>query len=243
MRITGNKVLITGGTRGIGLALATRFLALGNQVIVTGRNAYRLDQLALKDSNLETFNCDQTNPDDLYKLAGFIEKKHPDLNILINNAGVQFNYNLSEELDAILKINEEIATNLVAPLHLTTSLIPVLERNQNSAIVNVSSALGIVPKQSAPVYSATKAAIHNFSKTLRYQLEGKIKVFDLIPALVDTDMTAGRSKDKITPEQLVDEFMEAFEKNHFEINIGKVKMLRLLHRIYPAGADRIMRRA
>ena len=236
-------MLITGGTRGIGLALATRFLALGNQVIVTGRNAYRLDQLSLKDSNLTTVNCDQTNPDDLYKLAEFIEMQHSDLNILVNNAGVQFNYDLTEELDAILKINEEIATNLVAPLHLTTSLIPVLERNQNSAIVNVSSALGIVPKQSAPVYSATKAAIHNFSKTLRYQLEGKIKVFDLIPALVDTDMTAGRGKDKITPEQLVDEFIEAFEKNHFEINIGKVKMLRLLHRLYPAGADRIMRRA
>ncbi len=243
MKTAGNKILITGGTRGIGLALATRFLALGNEVIITGRNAFRLDQLALKDSKLITFSCDQTNPDDLYALAEFVEKEHADLNILINNAGVQFNYDLREEFDAICKINEEIATNLVAPIHLTTSLIPVLEKNANAAIVNVSSALGIVPKQSAPVYSATKAAIHNFSKTLRYQLEDRIKVFDLIPALVDTDMTTGRGRNKISSEELVDEFLNAFERDQFEISIGKVKMLRLLHRLYPKGADRMMRGA
>ncbi len=121
-----------------------------------------------------------------------------------------------------------------------TSGISTLQVNDNSAIVNVSSALGLVPKMQAPVYCGTKAGIHIFSKSLRYQLD-KVKVFEIIPALVDTEMTAGRGKGKISPQQLADEFIRAFKKNLYEVSIGKVKLLKIINRIGPRLADKIMK--
>jgi short-subunit dehydrogenase involved in D-alanine esterification of teichoic acids len=111
-----------------------------------------------------------------------------------------------------------------------------------AAVVNVSSGLALVPKKSAPVYCGTKAGLHLFTKALRYQLEGSpVKVFEIIPPVVDTPMTAGRGRGKISPKQLVEEFMRAFAKNQFEVNIGKVKLLRLINRLLPSLADRIMK--
>src|SRR5690606_16065429 len=124
----------------------------------------------------------------------------------------------------------EININLTAPIKLTASLLPVLQVNSNSAIVNVSSGLAIVPKTKSAVYCGTKAAIHIFSKSLRYQLEN-VKVFEIIPPLVDTEMTKGRGNGKITPQRLVDEFIKAFKSNRYEVNIHKVKLLRIVNRI------------
>src|SRR5690606_1082134 len=135
---------------------------------------------------------------------------------------------------------KEISTNLTAPLKLIASLLPLLQINPDSAIVNISSGLAIVPKARSAVYCGTKAAIHIFSKSLRYQLD-KIKVFEIIPPLVDTEMTKGRGKGKISPQRLVDEFIQAFKKNRYEVNIHKVKLLRIINRISPKIADRIMK--
>ena len=118
----------------------------------------------------------------------------------------------------------------------------LLLRQPESAIVNVSSGLGLVPKQSAPVYCATKAGLHIFSKALGYQLAHTgVRVMEVIPPLVDTPMTAGRGRNKLSPEQLVDEFLRGFARNQREINIGKVGLLRLIQRISPALADRILK--
>lgn len=125
-------------------------------------------------------------------------------------------------------------------MQLINALIPILQKNEHPAIVNVSSGLAFVPKASAPVYCASKAAIHIFTKSLRYQLP-QFKVFEIIPPLVDTEMTKGRGKGKITPQQLVNEFIRSFEKDRWEINIHKVKLLRLIQRVSPALADRIMK--
>lgn len=115
---------------------------------------------------------------------------------------------------------------------------------ENAAIINVSSGLGLVPKASAPVYCATKAGMHIFTKALRYQLEStNVKVFEIIPPVVDTDMTRGRGRDKISPEQLVEEFWGNFKKDMYEIPIGKIKLLKTINRFFPGIADNIMKKA
>ncbi|WP_338790985.1 SDR family NAD(P)-dependent oxidoreductase [Bernardetia sp. MNP-M8] len=240
MKLESNKILITGATAGIGEALLYQFLDYDNQIIAVGRNKEKLKALAQKDKRIIPFCADISKEDDIENLILFIEQEHKDLNILINNAGIQYNYHFLEEKHIIPKLENEINVNLLAPLKLISLLLPILEINQNAAIVNVSSGLGLIPKMTAPVYCATKAAIHIFSKSLRYQLQNT-KVFEIIPPLVDTEMTKGRGTGKITPQQLAKEFIKTFKKDKFEVEIGKVKLLKIINRISPFLADRIMR--
>ena len=241
MQIHKNKILITGATAGIGKALAKKFLELDNEIIAVGRNEKRLEELAKSDKRIIPFKCDISKQEELDKLTLFVEQEHNDLNILINNAGIQYNYNFLKEHQLLYKVEHEINVNFLAPLKLIAFLSPTLQSNDNSAIVNVSSGLAIVPKAQAPVYCGTKAGLHIFSKSLRYQLE-KIKVFEIIPPLVDTPMTEGRGKGgKISPQKLVDEFIRAFNKDKYEVNVGKVKLLSIINRISPLIADRVMK--
>lgn len=239
MILSKNKVLITGGNKGIGLALAKKFLSLDNKVIITGRNKTDLSKVKEQFPEVFTFQCDLSDMADLDKLTLYIENEHADLNVLINNAGIQYNYAFSEEKQLISKIDYETRVNFLAPVKLAVLLLPIISLNTNSAIVNVSSALGIVPKENASIYCANKAGIHSFSQTLRMQLT-TTKVFEILPSLVDTAMTKGRGTGKISPETLVEEFIISFKKNRYETSIGKVKMLRFLHRISPALASKII---
>lgn len=243
MKVQNNVVLITGGTSGIGLALMKRFVSEGNKVIITGRNLAKLNELKASYQNLDIFCGDLSEVNVIDDLVNFIQTKYPNLNILINNAGVQFNYHFVSEKEVEQKIKYEIATNLTAPVLLNTKLIAVLKKNSESSIVNVSSGLFLAPKESASVYCATKSALHIYTKTLRYQIESEgIMVFEIIPALIDTPMTEGRGKNKMSAEELVNEFFENFRNNHFEIYIGKTKLLKFLSRFLPNIADHMMRK-
>jgi len=238
MRTTQNTVLITGGTSGIGLELARRFHRAGNAVIVTGRNPAALERAR---AELPGLIAEQVDMADLAGLAGLIER-HPAINILVNNAAVQYNYELADPASGLGLIDEELTINLLGPLRLIKLLLPRLLASQAAAIVNVSSGLGIVPKQSAPIYCASKAAIHSFTRSLRWQLEGgPVKVFEIIPPLVETPMTAGRGRGKITPAALADEFWAGFVRDRLELRIGKTRLLFQLQRFAPALAERIMR--
>lgn len=240
MQLQGNKILITGATAGIGEAMLRKFLALNNSIIAVGRNEQKLSELASIGEHVIPFACDISKTGELDRLASFVQQNHPETNILINNAGIQFNYHFDEGL-LLEKIEQEVAVNFLAPLKLIALLLPTLNRNKNAAIVNVSSGIGLVPKKQAPVYCGTKAGIHIFSKALRYQLD-QVAVFEIIPPLVDTGMTAGRGRGKISSWQLVEEFIGAFKKDRFEINIGKVRWLKLLNRWMPSVAESIMKR-
>ncbi len=240
MKLKNNKILITGATSGIGRELANRFCQLNNQIIAIGRDETKLEELAKFDNRITSFKCDISSKSDLDQLITYLKKEHKDLNVLINNAGIQYNETLLDKTYNLQKIENEIRTNLTSPIKLITSLIPVLQKNSNSAIVNVSSGLAIVPKAKSAVYCGTKAAIHMFSKSLRYQLNN-VKVFEIIPPMVDTKMTEGRGKGKISPKRLVDEFLKAYKNDTYEINIHKVKLLRIINRISPKIADRIMK--
>lgn len=239
MNLSNHKILITGATAGIGEALLKAFLEHDNQVIALGRNAEKLAQLSAHYPAVIPFQCDLSDPAELDRLLVFIEQEHPDLDVLINNAGIQYNYHFAEELQPLPKIEREIEVNLTVPIKLISLLIPTLQNQPQPAIVNVSSGLGLVPKTTAPVYCGTKAGLHIFTKSLRYQLT-RIKVFEIIPPLVDTEMTRGRGSGKISPEQLAREFLGAFARDQYELSVGKVKLLKLINRLSPRLAERIM---
>ena len=242
MKLTNNTILITGGSSGIGLALLQTFYALGNKVIIAARNIEKLHNVKKQFPEIEIFECDLTKQSDLDELIIFIEQKHQNLNMLFNNAAIQYNYDFLTEQSITNKVDYEVSANLTSTIKLCGLLLPTLLKNENAAVVNVSSGLAISPKKSAPVYCATKAAIHNFTKAFRYQLEStSVKVFEIIPPLVETAMTTGRGKGKILPKQLVNEFIFDFKNDKFESSIGKTKLLRFIQRISPKLIDKIMK--
>ncbi|WP_127585613.1 SDR family oxidoreductase [Paenibacillus koleovorans] len=242
MKLSGNKILITGGTSGIGLAFALRLLQLGNQILVVARDPAKLNKLKADHPGIEIFAADVSKDDSRQSLTDWIRREHPDLNVLINNAGIQYQDRFLEGEATEAHIRDEIEINFLAPIDLCSKLLPILANRPSSAIVNVTSGLGLVPKRSAPVYCGTKAGLHLFSKALRYQLEGTpVKVFEILPPLVETNMTVGRGINKITPDQVVDEFLRAFVKDRFEVPVAKVKLLRVIQRIAPSLADRILK--
>jgi short-subunit dehydrogenase involved in D-alanine esterification of teichoic acids len=186
--------------------------------------------------------CDLTQRSELNALVLRLRREHPELTVLVNNAAVQHSYEVLGGEDVAGRMEHEIQTNLLAPLLLIEGLLPGLAAQSQAAIVNVTSGLAFAPKQSAPGYCATKAGLHVFTQALRYQLEGtKVKVFEIIPPVVDTPMTAGRAQPKISPEALVAEFWQNFARDRWESNIGKVKLLRQLLRLAPAAAARLMK--
>lgn len=243
MNLSDNTILITGGGSGIGLALAKAFASHSrNTVVVCGRKARKLEDVHKENPAIITVPCDIASDSDQQRLIETVTQKYPNLNVLINNAGIQHNYNFSDMQSHADLIEEEVNINFLAHAKLTDRLLPVLMQQPNAAIVNITSALAVVPKQSAPIYCATKAAMHNFTRALRYQLENTpVKVFEIIPALVDTEMTKGRGKGKITPEALAAEALRGIESNKYEIRIAKTKILFALHRLLPTLAERIIR--
>lgn len=239
MNLQNNTILITGGSTGIGLALAKRFLALGNQVIVTGRNAQKLEQAKKENPALITFQGDVSDAEDRENLVREIHEHYPQLNILINNAAVNYRYYFEDEPDSVSKVEYELQVNLIAPIQLTVMLLPLLKEKPEAAVVNVSSGLALAPKSITAVYCCSKAGLHSFTMALRFQLaKTNVQVFEILPPLVDTPMTVGRGKNKMSPEGLVDEFLRNFKKNRFETYAGIVKVLKWILRIAPGFAYR-----
>ncbi len=248
MILSGHTVLITGGNSGIGLALTRQFYQKNNRVIICGRNLERLNLAKEEMSQIEVIQCDLAQEKDINNLVTTIEQNFSNLSILINNAGVQLNYQFihADRKQILRDLDWETQINFNAPVKLITLCLPMLRQHSESAILNISSGLALTPKTSAPIYCGTKAALHIFSKSLRYQMEEdspNIKVFEAILPLVDTAMTKGRGKGKIRPKQVVDEIMQAMTKNNYEIKIGKVKLLVWLNRLIPSLAESILRKS
>lgn len=242
MKKTGHKIIITGATRGIGKSLMSRFYGFGNQIVAIARNKDLLKKLEEEYEDISCIACDLSKPTEVQALIQNIQQNHKDSNILINNAGIQIGFTngerFSDKPERLSEIADEIQVNFSSPITLSQQLIPLLLQNPNPVLVNVSSALAFVPKKSAPVYCATKAGLHNFTKALRYQYEDTaLKIFEIIPPLIKTDMTKGRWGNAPEPDDLTDQFMKAFEKDKFEVNIGLARKLRLLHRIFPSMAE------
>jgi uncharacterized oxidoreductase len=179
---------VTGGASGIGLALAERFLASGNHVIVCGRRESRLAEVNAKYPAIQTRVCDLADPREREDLVTWVTATFPALNMLVNNAGIQRRVRIAEERDWEAT-REEIAINFEAPLHLTMLLLPHLMKQPRAVVMNVTSGLSFVPLAATPVYCTTKAALHSFTLSLRHQLAGtSVEVVEVIPPAVDTDL-------------------------------------------------------
>jgi uncharacterized oxidoreductase len=183
-------VLITGGSDGIGRGLAERFLKAGSTVLVTGRSQERLDRAASALTGLHIFRNDISQPNERIRLAEHVESQFPNLNVVINNAGIQRRIPLAADNAPWAERQAEIDTLLSAPIHLNHLLIPLmLKHGQRCGIVNVTSGGAFIPQVFAPIYSACKAALHSYTMTLRHALSGtSIQVVELIPPAVQTGL-------------------------------------------------------
>jgi uncharacterized oxidoreductase len=189
MNFSSSTMLVTGGGSGIGLALARRFHAAGATVAICGRREDRLREASAELPGLVTRVCDVSRPGERRALAQWAVGELPSLNVLVNNAGVQRYPQLSEGEGDWDAIEEEIAINLAAPVHLAVLLVSHLQRQNDPAIVNVTSGLAFTPLARAPIYSATKAALHSFTLSLRHQLAATpIRVVEMAPPAVNTDL-------------------------------------------------------
>ncbi len=241
MHIENNTILITGGATGIGFALAEQFLAANNTVIICGRREEALQAAQSKLPGLQIRVADLNSADERRSLAQWTSENFPNLNILVNNAGIQRVFRVKEPNIADDFINEnEIETNLTAPTHLTFLLLPHLLKQKEAAVVNISSGLGFVPIAVVPVYCATKAALQSFSTSLRYQLrETSVKVFDVAPPLVETDLheAVKAKRDQklkgISPDRVAEETLRGIRKDNYEIAIGLARVSRASSRILP----------
>ncbi|HXD77056.1 MAG TPA: SDR family NAD(P)-dependent oxidoreductase [Puia sp.] len=185
MQLSGNKILVTGGATGIGRGLTERFLEEKNTVIVCGRREPALQELAGHHPGLITRRCDLGDRDQREDLFEWIKKEHPDLNVLVNNAGIQ-NWMSVSDTDFFQRARQEIAINIEAPLHLTALFLGL---PSFATILNVTSGLSFSPLAKVPVYSATKAFFHSFTLSLRHQLAAKgIEVIEIIPPALNTDL-------------------------------------------------------
>ncbi|EOS53574.1 SDR family oxidoreductase [Paenibacillus barengoltzii] len=194
MKLSGNTILITGGGSGIGLAFAERFVQSGNTVIVIGRRESVLEQARKQVPGLITRVCDLAQESDRVALFDWVTTNYPDVNVLINNAGIQLRYNVlkADARDNWLEYSKEITTNLDAPIHLSLLFAPYFATKESAAIVNITSGLAYTPFAIAPVYSATKAALHSFTMSLRHQLSAtSVEVIEIAPPAVNTDLGGG----------------------------------------------------
>jgi len=218
MKLDSNTVLVTGGASGIGLALVERFLRAGSQVIACGRREDRLRALADTHPGVTTRVCDLRDEAGRVGLIGWATTEFPRLNVLVNNAGIQ-RYPVLAESEDWSRTEEEIAINLAAPIQLSRLVLPHFLRRPHAAIVNVSSGLSFAPLAKAPIYSATKAALHSFTLSLRHQLLGSsVEVIEIIPPAVDTDLGGpGLHTFGVPVGEFADAVMQRIDRGEIEV--------------------------
>lgn len=247
MKLSGHTILITGGSAGIGLAFATRFLELGNEVIVTGRSRSRLDQVGQRHPRLHTIASDASDAASVAALAAEVRARFPGLDVLMNNAGIMVSRNLGVPAEDLAALTTEVDINVNGTIRTTSALIDLIRANRGT-IINVSSALAFVPLTSAPIYCATKAAIHSYTSSLRLQLQDAgVHVVELMPPGVSTDLTAGISGGDgiklITTDELVAATTKALEAGKVEIRPGQSNQLHWMSRLAPRFINGMLHRA
>ncbi len=232
MKTSGNTVLITGGASGIGLALAEMLLRRKNEVIICGRRRERLQAAKRSFPEIHFRVCDVSDARSRRALVDWLAFEFKDLNLLVNNAGIQRPVDFLKGPRDLEDADNEIATNFTALIHLSALLIPFLRRRKEAAIVNISSGLAFTPLAAVPVYCATKAAVHSLSLSLRHQLrETSVQVFEVAPPMVSTELSGTRKRPEETehtmsPEAVAAGILDALERNDYEVALGTAAGLR-----------------
>jgi uncharacterized oxidoreductase len=230
MKITGNTILITGGGSGIGRGLAESLQALGNTVIIAGRRKGPLEETVAANPGMKFLTLDIEDRSAIRAFAGRIASEFPTLNVLINNAGIMRKEDLKNQQDDLADAEATVATNLLGPIRLTAALLPILSKQPQSTIMTVTSGLAFVPLAQTPTYSATKAAIHSYTQSLRYQLQDTTtEVIEIAPPYVQTDLMDGADDPNAMPlAEYIAETMELLktEPTPKEILVKRVQPLR-----------------
>lgn len=243
MKFTGHTILVTGGSAGIGLAFAAKFLALGNEVIITGRRQSKLDEAKAQYPRLNTIVSDAADASSIAALAAEVKARFPKLDVIMNNAGVLANRNLGVPAEDLGRLTAEVDVNISGTIRTTSALIDLIRANKGT-IINVSSGLAFVPLTSAPIYSATKAAIHSYTTSLRFQLEDQgVRVVELMPPAVKTELSADFPEGAttlITTDELVSATIPALEGGVDEIRPGQSNQLHWMSRLVPAFINRTL---
>jgi len=242
MKLTGRTILITGGSAGIGLSFALKFLNLGNDVIVTGRRQAVLEEVKSKYPKLRTIQSDVAEPAQIAALAAHVKAHFPKLDVLMNNAGISLYRNLKAPAADLAGLMAEMNINVGGVLRMTSAFIDTLKANKGT-IINVSSGLAFVPLPCIPIYCATKAAIHSYTQSLRFQLEETgVEVIEVMPPAVKTDMTAdlpeGDGFTLITTDELVKQSFASLKAGALEIRPGQSKQLAFMRRLAPDFINR-----
>lgn len=239
MLLSNQKVLITGGGSGIGLALAKKFLSNDNTVIITGRNLSKLKKVKAELPNIHIFQSDVSQEAAAKKLANDLEHAFGGIDVLINNAGIMLLLDAGDEGNDLQKQFEEIEINFHSPIRMLHYFLPQLKKSKNGVLVNVSSGLAYVPFAQSPVYSGTKAAVHFWTKSIRPQLKlHHIKVIELLPPVVETKLAKDADlKDDnfkpMSPEKLAELFWKDYTKGKEEITPGISRALKIMSRLAP----------
>jgi len=240
MQMTKNTILITGGTSGIGFELAKQLIALGNTVLVTGRDLAKLERAKKQLPKIHIYQSDVSNPKAITELFKKVTQDFPELNILINNAGIMKTINLHDQQTDLLDLTNEIDINLNGPVRMVKQFLPHLKSKAAAAIMNVSSGLAFVPLPSSPVYCATKAALHSFTLSLRVQLKNSsIKVFELAPPATQTELLGDFNSEDMKGitvmkvEDMVAAAVKGLEQDQLEIRPGQSNQLKFMSRLAP----------
>jgi uncharacterized oxidoreductase len=230
MNLTGNTILITGGGSGIGRRLAEELHKLGNQVVIAGRRRQALDETTAANPGMKSLPLDIEDSAEIRAFAVHVAAEFPALNVLVNNAGIMRPEDLLAQQADLADAEATVATNLLGPIRLTAALLPLLQRQPSATIVNVTSGLAFLPLAQTPAYSATKAAIHSYTQSLRHQLrKTHIEVLELIPPYVATHLMSGADDPRAMPlEKYIAEVMEILKTvpTPTEICVEAVKPLR-----------------
>lgn len=250
MNMTGNTILITGGTSGIGLALARRLCA-DNTVIVTGRSNDKLAATKISLRKVHVYQSDASDPRAISALYKTVTQIHPALNVLINNAGIMRKLNLRDGVTDLIDLAQEIETNLAGPIRMIKQFLPHLEKQPFAAIVNVTSGLAFVPFPISPVYSATKAGLHAFTQALRVQMHGtSVQVFEIAPPGTETplfrgdfDVTDLGTVKGMAVDRLSELACLGLKRDVMEIRPGQSNVLKFLSRLAPGLALGILTKA
>lgn len=245
--LAGQTVLLTGPGRGIGRALLEELVARGaKRIIAVGRDLTTLEELHAAYPVAQPYAADLAKSEQRDALVSFIKTSAPDLSVVIHNAGTQLLTDLVDpECDRHqAALADEMAVNFSGPIELSVALLSLLIGQPSAMIVNVTSGLALAPKQSSPVYCATKAGLRSFTKALRYQAQARaphVRIVEALPPLVDTGMTKGRGRGKISPEVCAAQIIVGMEAGRDTIYVGKAKLLRAIQGVSPSLADRLMR--
>ena len=224
MNITNKTILITGGGSGIGYETAKLLSEQGNKIIIVGRTADKLKKAAASLKNTVAIPCDISSVEDVDKLVTEINGHYPELSVLINNAGKAFVYTHSETAGAEEKARQEMETNYFSLIRLTEKLLPLLKKQPEAAIVNVTSIVAFSPVAVIPTYSDSKAAVHSYTLSLRHALiqDTNIKVYELMPPTVNTEFSKeiGGEEHGMPASEVAEGLIEGIAKDQYEIGVG-----------------------